>query len=131
MAYTLLDAAYQMYYPEAEFAFGRKTRRNKRMKGRLLGRTGGGRAARIGGLLAAGGLAAGAARYGGQALRVGKAAYKSKGLVGAAQQAAGSVGRGVQGDLATANRAIGNARVAGTRNAKNAGARAKKMLWGG
>ena len=22
MAYTLLDAAYEMYYPEAEFAFG-------------------------------------------------------------------------------------------------------------
>lgn len=65
MAYTLVESAYEDYSPNAEFAFGRQSRRNKRLKGQLMGRTGLGRAARVGGLLAG----AGALRYGGAAIK--------------------------------------------------------------
>lgn len=132
MAYTLLDAAYAMYYPEqqAEFAFGSKARRAKRMRGRLLGRTGAGRAARIGGLLGAAALAGGAARYGGQAIRVGKAAYGRGGLVGAGKAAAGSVGRGIQSDLSTLNKASANQMNRAKRGAAKAYQGGKRILVG-
>ena len=65
MAYTLLDAAYEMYYPKAEFAknpFSRKKKPGmlKRARQVVLGKTKRGFAARAIGV-------AGALRYGGAA----------------------------------------------------------------
>lgn len=66
MAYTLLDAAYAMYYPEAEFKMGNPFRKKK--KG-ILRRAGGFAKRNAGKLAGAGLLGAAALRYGGSALR--------------------------------------------------------------
>ena len=89
MAYTLLDAAYEMYYPEAEFAAlgGKKSSLGRRLRS-MAGKAGGA-AARVGGK--AGRLAR---RAGGFAMRnKGKVALGAGGALalGAGGLYAGSV----------------------------------------
>jgi len=71
MAYTLLDAAYEMYYPEAEFSkagmlrkagrkarvfAGRTGRAARSTAGSVVGKTSAGRQVRLAGLIAGAGL---------------------------------------------------------------------------